>query len=68
LSGRWDKPRRFELAWSMAQQLEPQRLISQSFSLAQCQLAFETVCSQRDGVMQVIFQYPHTDRNKTCTG
>jgi threonine dehydrogenase-like Zn-dependent dehydrogenase len=68
LTGRWDKQRRFDLAWRMARQLEPQRLISQSFSLAQCQLAFETVCAQRDGVMQVIFQYPHTEANHPCTG
>jgi 2-desacetyl-2-hydroxyethyl bacteriochlorophyllide A dehydrogenase len=64
LTGRWDKPRRYDLAWRMAEQLEPQRLISQSFSLAQCQLAFETVCSQRDGVTQVIFQY----HKRTGTG
>jgi 2-desacetyl-2-hydroxyethyl bacteriochlorophyllide A dehydrogenase len=68
LTGRWDKRRRFDLAWRMAQQLEPQRLISRSFSLAQCQLAFETVCSRRDGVMQVIFEYPPTGRNHPCTG
>ena len=57
LTGRWDKQRRIDLAWRMVEKLEPHRLISQAFPLAQCQLAFETVCSQRDGVMQVIFQY-----------
>jgi len=57
LTGRWDKPRRIELAWRMVEKLEPQRLISQSFPLAQCRQAFETVCARRDGVMQVIFQY-----------
>ena len=57
LTGRWHKPRRFELAWRMLEKLQPQRLISRSFSLDQCQQAFETVCARRDGVMQVIFQY-----------
>jgi len=57
LTGRWDKRRRIDLAWRMVEKLQPQRLISQAFPLAQCQLAFETVCARRDGVMQVIFQY-----------
>lgn len=57
LTGRWDKPRRIDLAWRMVEKLQPQRLISQSFPLAQCRQAFETVCARREGVMQVIFQY-----------
>jgi 2-desacetyl-2-hydroxyethyl bacteriochlorophyllide A dehydrogenase len=57
VTGRWDKPRRIDLAWQMMDKLQPQRLISQSFSLTQCREAFETVCSRRDGVMQVIFRY-----------
>lgn len=57
LTGRWDKQRRIDLAWRMLDQLQPQRLISQTFPLAQCQEAFETVCARRDGVMQVIFAY-----------
>ena len=57
LTGRWDKARRIDLAWRMVEKLQPQRLISQSFSLAQCGQAFESVCARRDGVMQVIFQF-----------
>ena len=57
LTGRWNKPRRIDLAWRMVAKLQPQRLISQSFSLDQCHQAFETVCARRDRVMQVIFQY-----------
>jgi len=57
LTGRWDKQRRIDLAWRMVKKLQPQRLISQSFPLAECRQAFETVCGQRDGVMQVIFKY-----------
>jgi 2-desacetyl-2-hydroxyethyl bacteriochlorophyllide A dehydrogenase len=57
LTGRWDKPRRIELAWRMVERLRPQRLIGQSFSLARCQEAFEAVSARRDGVMQVIFRY-----------
>jgi 2-desacetyl-2-hydroxyethyl bacteriochlorophyllide A dehydrogenase len=57
LTGRWDKPRRIDLAWCMVKKLQPQRLISQSFPLAECRQAFEAVCARRDGVMQVIFQY-----------
>ena len=57
VTGRWDKPRRIDLAWQIMDKLQPQRLISQSFSLTQCREAFETVCARRDGVMQVIFRY-----------
>ncbi len=57
LTGRWDKARRIELAWRMVEKLQPQRLISQSFPLAQCGQAFESVCARRGGVMQVIFNY-----------
>ena len=57
LSGRWSKARRMELAWRMVRTLEPQRLIGPSFSLAECQQAFEAASARRDGVMQVIFRY-----------
>lgn len=57
LTGRWNKTRRIELAWRMVEKLQPQRLISQSFPLARCLQAFDTVCARRNGVMQVIFQY-----------
>ena len=57
LSGRWDKARRIDLAWRMVGKLQPERLIGESFPLARCQQAFETICARRDGVMQVIFQY-----------
>lgn len=57
LTGRWDKPRRIELAWRIVEQLQPQRLIAQSFPLASCQEAFEAVSARREGVMQVIFRY-----------
>jgi 2-desacetyl-2-hydroxyethyl bacteriochlorophyllide A dehydrogenase len=57
LAGRWDKPRRMELAWRLVQKLEPQRLIGLTFPLAQCQQAFEAASARREGVMQVIFRY-----------
>lgn len=57
LTGRWDKRRRIDFAWRMVEKLQPQRLVSQTFALARGQVAFETVCARRDGMMQVIFQY-----------
>jgi 2-desacetyl-2-hydroxyethyl bacteriochlorophyllide A dehydrogenase len=57
LTGRWDKARRIDLAWRMLRKLQPQRLISRSFPLAECLQAFETICTPRDAVMQVIFKY-----------
>jgi threonine dehydrogenase-like Zn-dependent dehydrogenase len=57
LTGRWDKKRRIELAWRMLEKLQPQRLIGRSFSLAQCQEAFEAVSERSEEVMQVIFRY-----------
>ncbi|HRO58150.1 MAG TPA: zinc-binding alcohol dehydrogenase [Burkholderiaceae bacterium] len=57
LTGRWDKRRRIESAWRMLRELQPERLISRSFSPDRCAEAFETVCARREGVMQVIFRY-----------
>jgi threonine dehydrogenase-like Zn-dependent dehydrogenase len=57
LTGRWDKQRRIELAWTVIEKLGPQRLIGQAFPLARCQEAFETVSARIEGVMQVIFRY-----------
>ena len=57
LTGRWNKRRRIDLAWRMVEQLQPQRLITHSFPLAQCQQAYEMVCARSAGTMQVIFQY-----------
>ena len=57
LTGRWDRRRRLDLAWRMLAQLRPERLPVESFPLASCAQAFETACSRREGVMQVIFRY-----------
>ena len=57
LTGRWDKARRMELAWRMVRKLEPQRLLGPSFSLGDCQQAFEAASARGEGVMQVIFRY-----------
>lgn len=58
LTGRWDKPRRIALAWRMLDRLEPQRLKTLAFGLAQCQQAFEALCARQDEAMQVMFRYP----------
>lgn len=57
LTGRWDRRRRIELAWRLIAQLRPERLVGESFPLARCAQAFETVCARPQGVMQVIFRY-----------
>lgn len=57
LGGRWDRKRRLALAWRLLSTLRPEGLVSASFPLARCAEAFETACSRRTGIMQVVFEY-----------
>lgn len=59
LSGRWDKARRFAVTWEMLARLQPARLITHRFDLAQAPAAYRLLASeQEEGVVQVILRYP----------
>lgn len=57
LSGRWDKARRFDLAWKMIQKLQPQRWITQRFDIHQAGLAYELLDQNPQETLQVLLTY-----------
>lgn len=57
LSARWDKARRFALAWEMLRQLDPARFITQRFALAQAAEAYRLLDEQAEDTIQIVFSY-----------
>jgi 2-desacetyl-2-hydroxyethyl bacteriochlorophyllide A dehydrogenase len=57
LSGRWTKERRIGLAWDAIAKLRPERLITHTFPLRDCQRAFELAAHPDESVLQVVFEY-----------
>jgi 2-desacetyl-2-hydroxyethyl bacteriochlorophyllide A dehydrogenase len=57
LSGRWDKPRRFEAAWNALKRLKPQKWITHRFPLNQAAQAYQLLDSSPEQALQVIFEY-----------
>ncbi|MBN1668264.1 MAG: zinc-binding alcohol dehydrogenase, partial [Anaerolineales bacterium] len=57
LSGRWSKARRFELAWKMLRQVQPQRWITHRLPFAQAARGYQLLDQQPDQAIQVIFDY-----------
>ena len=57
LSGRWDKKRRYDMAWKMIQRLRPERLITHRMSFEEAPSAYRLIDSQSDEVGQVVFSY-----------
>lgn len=58
LSGRWNKARRFHLAWGMLRRFKPNRLITHRFPIQSAAQAYQLVDQQPDQAIQVIFTYP----------
>jgi 2-desacetyl-2-hydroxyethyl bacteriochlorophyllide A dehydrogenase len=57
LSGRWDKGRRFDLAWEMLEKIRPSRLITQRFPVTQANQAYQMIDQSPGETIQVVFQY-----------
>lgn len=58
LSGRWDKQRRFALAWDMIRQLHPRRFITESVPLQQAGQLYRQLHEEQSGIVQAVFHYP----------
>jgi len=58
LSGRWNKVRRFELAWKMLAQIKPSRFISHRLSIRDANQAYTLLDHQPEDVLQVVLTYP----------
>lgn len=57
LSGRWDKSRRFEVAWQALERIQPQKWITQRFSLDEAEKAYQLLDGNPQETIQVLFQY-----------
>jgi len=58
LSGRWNKTRRINLAWSMIEAIKPETLISHRLAFTECATAFQINDQKIEHALQVIFEYP----------
>ncbi len=57
LSGRWNKQRRFELAWEMLRLVRPERWITQRFPVQMAPAAYHLLDNHPEQTIQVVFTY-----------
>ena len=57
LSGRWDKARRFEVAWEALKRIQPQKWITHRFSSQEADKAYQLLDENPQETIQVIFTY-----------
>ena len=57
LSGRWDKDRRFQVAWEMLKRIKPARLITHSFPISEAEAAYRLLDTNPGQAIQVVFEY-----------
>lgn len=57
LSGRWDKKRRYQLAWEKIKSLQPEKMISHCLAFDAAPEAYQMLDSGSEEVQQVIFDY-----------
>jgi len=58
LTGRWDKQRRFGLAWEMIRQVQPNQLITRSAPLQEAGALYRQLHEETQGIVQAVLQYP----------
>jgi len=58
LGGRWDKQRRFELAWEMIRRIDPTQLITHTLALQEAAELYQHLHEAQPGVVQPLFHYP----------
>ncbi len=56
-SGRWDKTRRFQIAWEMIKQVQPAKLISHKFPFHQAGEAYRLLDDHPGESIQIVFSY-----------
>ncbi len=57
LSGRWDKSRRFEVAWQALERIQPQKWVTHRFALQDAAKAYQLLDEHPQETIQVIFEY-----------
>jgi len=59
LRGRWEKARRFEVAWEALARTQPQKWITHRFPLEEAKKAYDLLDANPRETIQVIFQHSH---------
>jgi len=57
LSGRWDKTRRFHVAWNALERIQPQKWITHRFPIGEAGQAFELLDKSPQETIQIVFDY-----------
>lgn len=57
LSGRWDKSRRFEVAWQALERIQPQKWVTHRFTLQDAVKAYPLLDENPQETIQVLFEY-----------
>jgi threonine dehydrogenase-like Zn-dependent dehydrogenase len=57
LSGRWDKSRRFEVAWNALRRIQPEKWITHKFPFEQAAQAYQILDISPELALQIIFTY-----------
>jgi len=57
LSGRWDKARRFEVAWEALKRIQPQKWITHRFPIEEAVKAYDLLDKNPQETIQVMFTY-----------
>jgi 2-desacetyl-2-hydroxyethyl bacteriochlorophyllide A dehydrogenase len=57
ISGRWDKARRFDVAWDMIRALQPEKLVSHQYTLNAADELYTLLDSNPGDVLQAVFLY-----------
>ena len=57
LSGRWDKARRFGVAWEALKRIQPQKWITHRFPIEEAEKAYHLLDENPQETIQVIFDY-----------
>jgi threonine dehydrogenase-like Zn-dependent dehydrogenase len=60
ISGRWDKLRRFDLAWEMIHQVQPERWITHRLPFQQAAQGYHLLDQNPEEVIQVLLDYTET--------
>lgn len=57
LSGRWDKSRRFDVAWKALERIKPEKWITHRFSIDEAEKAYQLLDENPQETIQVVFGY-----------
>jgi 2-desacetyl-2-hydroxyethyl bacteriochlorophyllide A dehydrogenase len=57
LSGRWDKSRRFDVAWKALERIQPAKWITHRFSIDEAAKAYQLLDEHPQETIQVVFNY-----------